>query len=180
MWVSARSRHASESSYCDATPRYTCISMKTFLFRLRQSRFIRSDSGQSLVEISLVLPLLVFGLLAGTDLARAFAVQLAVQNGARAGAESYAIDSTPSAVEARAAAVAEMNRTPSRLAGPGNVSVVEAQADGVTPCVVHPPPANAPCYVTVRVTYTWRAITNWPWIPNTANFDRTTIFQMFY
>lgn len=179
MWVSARSRHASESSYYDVSPRYTCISMKAFLFRLRRSRFIRSDGGQSLVEISLVLPLLVFGLLAGADLARAFAVQLAVQNGARAGAESYAIDSTPSPDEARLAAVAEMNRTPSLFATIGNVSVVEAQTDGVTTCV-HPPPVITPCYVTVRVTYTWRAITNWPWIPNTANFDRTTIFQMFY
>ena len=153
--------------------------MKTFLFRVRQSRFIRSASGQSLVEISLVLPLLVFGLLAGADLARAFAVQLAVQNGARAGAESYAIDSTPTPIEAQNAAVAEMNRTPSLLATPGNVSVVEAQSDGVTTCI-HPPTALTPCYVTVRVTYTWRAITAWPWIPNTANFDRTTIFQMFY
>jgi Flp pilus assembly protein TadG len=153
--------------------------MKAFLFRLRQSRFIRSDSGQSLVEISLVLPLLVFGLLAGADLARAFAVQLAVQNGARAGAESYAIDSTPSQLEARNAAVAEMNRTPTITATIGNVSVIEAQSDGVTTCV-HPPPSINPCYVTVRVTYTWRAVTQWPWVPSSANFDRTTIFQMFY
>jgi Flp pilus assembly protein TadG len=153
--------------------------MKAFLFRLSQSRFIRSDSGQSLVEISLVLPLLVFGLLAGADLARAFAVQLAVQNGARAGAESYAIDSTPSAGEAQLAAVAEMNRTPTITATVGNVSVIEAQTDGVTTCI-HPPPSNTPCYVTVRVTYTWRAVTQWPWVPSSANFDRTTIFQMFY
>ena len=179
MWVSARSRHAAESSYYDVSPRYTRISMKTFLFRLRQSRFITSDSGQSLVEISLVLPLFVFGLLAGADLARAFAVQLAVQNGARAGAESYAIDSTPSTIEAQNAAIAEMNRTPTIAATIANVTVVEAQTDGVTTCV-HPPPSATPCFVTVRVTYTWRAITAWPWIPNTANFDRTTIFQMFY
>ena len=179
MWVSARSRHAVESSSYEATPRYTCISMKTFLFRLRQSRFIRSDSGQSLVEISLVLPLLVFGLLAGADLARAFAVQLAVQNGARAGAESYAIDSTPTPLEAQRAAVAEMNRTPTIASTISNVTVVEAQSDGVTTCI-HPPTALTPCYVTVNVTYTWHAVTNWPWIPNTANFDRTTIFQMFY
>jgi Flp pilus assembly protein TadG len=135
--------------------------------------------GQSLVEISLVLPLLVFGILAGADLARAFAIQLAVQNGARAGAESYAIDSTPTAGEAQNAAVAEMNRTPSLAATVGNVTVSEAQNDGVTACI-HPPTNANPCYVTIRVTYTWRAITPWPWFPTTANFDRTTIFQMFY
>ena len=146
----------------------------------RFPRFVSSESAQSLVEISLVLPLLVFGLLAGADLARAFAVQLAVQNGARAGAESYAIDSTPSQLEARTAAVQEMNRTPTLAATIGDVSVTEAQIDGVTTCI-HPPTAvTPPCYVTVRVTYTWRTATPWPWIPNTANFDRTTIFQMFY
>ncbi|MDQ2951925.1 MAG: pilus assembly protein [Chloroflexota bacterium] len=139
-----------------------------------------SESAQSLVELSLVLPLLVFGLLAGADLARAFAVQLAVQNGARAGAESYAIDSTPSALEARTAAVQEMNRTPTLAATIGNVSVMEAQIDGVSACIRPPTASTPPCYVTVRVTYTWRTATSWPWIPNTANFDRTTIFQMFY
>ena len=141
--------------------------------------FVVSERAQSLVEISLVLPLLVFGLLAGADLARAFAVQLAVQNGARAGAESYAIDSTPTPTEARNAAVAEMNRTPSLTATVGNVTIVEAQIDGVTPCI-HPPPQATPCYVTVTVMYTWQSATPWPWIPNTANFNRTTIFQMFY
>src|ERR1700741_4602126 len=106
---------------------------------MRALRFFASEKAQSMVEISLVMPLLVFGLLGGADLARAFAVQLAVQNGARAGAESYAIDSTPTPVEAQNAAVAEMNRTPSLAATVGNVSVVERQADGVTACV-HPPP----------------------------------------
>ena len=156
---------------------YTRLSMGKRAFRL--PRFVVSESAQSLVEISLVLPLLVFGLLAGADLARAFAVQLAVQNGARAGAESYAIDSTPTPTEARNAAVAEMNRTPSLTATVGNVTIVEAQIDGVTPCI-HPPPQATPCYVTVTVIYTWQSATPWPWIPNTANFNRTTIFQMFY
>jgi len=146
---------------------------------MRALRFFASEKAQSMVEISLVMPLLVFGLLGGADLARAFAIQLAVQNGARAGAESYAIDSTPTSVEAKDAAVAEMNRTPSLAATPANVSIVEAQADGVTACV-HPPTTSNPCYVTVTVTYTWRTTIAWPWIPNVANFNRTTIFQMFY
>ncbi len=139
-----------------------------------------SERAQSLVEISLVMPLLVFGLLAGADLARAFAVQLAVQNGARAGAESYAIDQTPTPIEAQAAAVNEMNRTPTLTATAGNVSVTESQDDGVTACVRPITAVTPACYVTVRVTYTWRTSTPWPWIPNTANFDRTTIFQLFF
>src|SRR5437763_905776 len=104
---------------------------------------------------------MVFGLIGGADLSRAYAVQVAVQNGARAGAESYAIDSTPTTLEAQDAAVAEMNRTPTIQATTGNVIVTEAQTDGVTTCV-HPPTNLLPCFVTVRVTYTWHAITAWP------------------
>ena len=74
--------------------------------RFWRARALREDVGQSIVELSLMLPLLVFGLIGGADLARAFAIQLAVQNGARAGAESYAIDSTPTTDEAKAAAMA--------------------------------------------------------------------------
>ena len=48
-----------------------------------------------MVELALLLPILVFGLIGAADLARAFALQLAIQNGARAGAEAYAINFTP-------------------------------------------------------------------------------------
>ena len=75
-------------------------------------RFFRRDGGQSVVELALTLPLLVFALMGGADMARAFALQIAVENGSRAGAESYAIDSTPTNAEAQAAAIAEINRTP--------------------------------------------------------------------
>ena len=62
--------------------------------------FVRGDRGQSIVELALALPILVFLLIGGSDLARAFAVQIAVQNGARAGAEASAITFTPTAPEA--------------------------------------------------------------------------------
>ena len=136
------------------------------------------DVGQSMVELALLLPLLVFALMGGADLARAFAIQLAVQNAARAGAEAYAINSTPTTSLAQAAAVAEMNRTPTVNATSANVAVAEGQADG-SACT-HPPPAEHPCFVTVTVTYTFQTITPWPIVPNTANFNRSTQFRMFY
>ncbi len=142
-------------------------------------RYLRDHDGQSMIELALLLPLLVFGLLGGADLARAFAVQLAVENGARAGAESYAINSTPTIPAAQAAVIAEMNRTPTVNATSSNASVTEAQADGVTACI-HPPPLATPCYVKVRVTYTFQTVTAWPLVPNTANFDRAVYFQVFY
>jgi len=139
--------------------------------------FAVSDDGQSIVEIALLLPLLVFVLLGGADLARAFAIQLAVQNGARAGAEAAAIDFSPTSAEARARAIDEMSRTPAlRTTDPSLiVSVTFKKTDGITDCVApnDPTPAD-PCWVTVRVQYTFRTVTPWPLIPNTANFDRTT------
>ena len=45
-----------------------------------------------MVELALTLPLLVFSVLGGADMARAFALQIAIENSSRAGAESFAID----------------------------------------------------------------------------------------
>ena len=146
---------------------------------LRLPGLLRSELGQSVVELSLTLPVLVFIVLGGADLGRALAVQLAVQNGARAGAEAYAIDNQPTTVDAQSAALAEMNRTPTVNATSSNVTVTEKQGDGVTNCI-HPPTVATPCYVTVRVQYTFRTTIPWPLIPNTANFDRSTQFRLFY
>ncbi|HYK99160.1 MAG TPA: TadE/TadG family type IV pilus assembly protein [Candidatus Acidoferrales bacterium] len=142
-------------------------------------RWLRAERGQSLVELSLILPLMVFGLIGGADLARAYAMQIAVQNGARAGAEAYAIDQTPTIAEAQNAAVEEMNRTPTINAVAGDVTVVEKQPDGITDCI-HPPTNVTPCFVTITVTYTFNTIVAWPIVPNSATFNRSTIFQVFY
>ena len=143
-------------------------------------RYLRRDTGQSMVELSLTLPILVFGLLGGADLARAFALQIAVENGSRAGAEAYAINSQPTDQEAQDTAILEINRTPTANATPSNVIVTKAQADGVTPCVVPRPTIATPCFVSVRVRYPWSTITAWPLVPNSGTFDRTTTFRTFY
>lgn len=134
------------------------------------------ELGQSLAEFSLSLPLIVFLLLGGVDLARAYAVQLAVQNGARAGAEAAAIDYAPTASLAEARARDEMARTPGMSATGATVTVTFAQSDGVTACLGTPTVAT-PCFATVRVQYTFRTVTPWPLIPNVANFDRSTTMR---
>jgi Flp pilus assembly protein TadG len=141
--------------------------------------FVRREGGQSLVELALSLPLMVFALLGGADLARSYALQIAVENGSRAGAESYAIDSTPTSAEAQAAAIAEINRTPTANAASSNVTVTKAQADGITACV-SPPTIVTPCFVSVRVLYPWSTIIAWPIVPNSGTFDRTTTVRTFY
>ena len=147
--------------------------------------FFADQLGQSIVEIALALPLMVFLLLGGTDMARGFAIQIAVQNGARAGAEATAVDFTPTGTETILHAQQEMNRTPGMDASVCNVQPAKcqilwqkAQADGVTACPNTPDPVT-PCFVTVRVTYTFKTIIAWPLIPTVFNMDRKTIIRVF-
>jgi Flp pilus assembly protein TadG len=142
-------------------------------------RFWKATDGQSMVELALCLPLLVFGLVGGADLARGFALQIAVENGSRAGAEAYAITSIPTAAEAQLAAVEEINRTPTAAANASMVQVTKTLADGT----LAPNCASTiavPCYVNVRVQYVWRTLVAWPLIPNSGTFDRTTSMRTFY
>ena len=132
-----------------------------------------------MVELALTLPLLVFGVIGGSDMARAFALQIAVENGSRAGAEAYAINSTPTIALAQAAAVAEINRTPTANASASNVTVLKKQTDGLTDCL-SPPTIATPCFVSVRVVYNWSTLIAWPIIPNGGTFDRTTTIRTFY
>src|SRR6266704_1281881 len=124
-----------------------------------------------MVELALLLPILVFGLIGAADLARAFALQLAIQNGARAGAEAYAINFTPTRALAIQRAIDEMSRTPGMdVNNPSlNVDAWALQADGATAC-----------FVTVSIQYTFHTLVPWPLIPNTANFDRSTTMRTFY
>lgn len=140
--------------------------------------FTRNDAGQAMVELALTLPLLTFSLLGGADLARAFALQIAVENGARAGAESYAINSTPTNALAQTAVVNEVNRTPTANVQASDVTVTKAQANG-SACV-SPPTVSTPCFVSVRVVYGWTTLIAWPLIPNSGTFDRTTTIRTFY
>ncbi len=141
------------------------------------ARFTRDERAQSLVETALMLPIMIFLILAGGDMARGFAIQIAIQNGARAGAEAAAIDFTPTATETEARARDEMGRTPGMDSTAPLVTVTFAQSDGVTACV-NPPTLARPCFASVRVQMTWRTITAWPLIPNTFNFDRSTTMRM--
>ena len=129
-----------------------------------------------MIELALLLPVLVFVLVGGGDLARAYALQLAVQNGARAGAEAAAMDFSPTDAEAQARARDEMGRTPGMNPALATVTVTFGHDDG-SACNVDPTPA-VPCFATVRVQYTFSTLTPWPLIPNTALFDRSTSMRI--
>ena len=140
-------------------------------------RWLKEDLGQSVVEIALALPILVFLLVGGADMARAFAVQLAVQNGARAGAEASSLDYTPTQAEAILHAQQEMNRTPGMNANNATITWTRQKQNG-SACPAATDYLN-PCYYTVRVQYTYNTIIPWPLIPNTFNLDRSTMMRAF-
>jgi Flp pilus assembly protein TadG len=142
-------------------------------------KFFREQLGQSMVEMALALPIVTFLLLGGADMARAFSIQIAVQTGARAGAEATVLDFTPTGAETSAHALQEMNRTPGMDATQATITVSRKQQDGTTDCISSPDPTT-PCFVTVRVQYTFRTIVHWPLIQNVFNFDRATIMRVYW
>lgn len=141
-------------------------------------QFFRDQVGQSMVELALALPIMTFLLLGGADMARAFAIQTAVQNGARAGAEGTVLDYTPTPAATIAHTQQEMNRTPGMDANAAFIDVTRAQQNGL-PCIQTPDPVT-PCFVTVRVQYTFHTLINWPFIQNTFNLDRSTTMRVYW
>ena len=149
-------------------------------------RLLWSERGQSLVETALALPLMTFTLLGGADMARAFAIQLAVQNGARAAAEATALDVTPTSTEAVAHGQQEMDRTPGMSSTSATITVTFTQSNGTSACtgaastaVVGTSSIATPCYARVRIVYTYSTLVAWPGLPRTFTFDRVTMFRRY-
>lgn len=163
------------------------------------ARLVGGQAGQSVVEVALTLPIMAFTLLGGADMARAFAAQLAVQNGARAGAEAAALDATPTGAKAAERARQEMGRTPGTsvgtsctasgsawACGSATVTVTFTQSDLTSTCtgaastaVAGTSSVSTPCYANVRVQYAFSTLIPWPGLPSSFSFDRTTHFRRY-
>lgn len=134
------------------------------------------ENGQAIVELALLLPILVFGLIGAADVARALAVQLAVENSARAAAESEVMNASPSQSSAQTAAQNELAQTPGVV--PANATVTETLKDGSgATCTTST--LSAPCFVTVEVRYTFTTLVHWPGVSNTFTFDRSTRLRRY-
>ena len=162
-------------------------------------RFLRNDRGQSIIELALSAPILVMALIGGIDLMRIAAVQQAVVNSSRAGAD--VISQNPAMSQANVLAVikGELTGTP----GLHDVTVVMC-ADQSNPvpvapsaCVVLPTVASGNytgvlangttsctsnaggiCYVKVRVLYEFHTIVPWWFVPNVRVLDRATYMPL--
>lgn len=125
------------------------------------------DSGQALVETALSLSLLVFTILGGADMARAFAAQMGVQNAARAGAEAAVTRAATTDPQIVAYALDEL----------GRVAGVDSTAASIT--VTRTTGPGGESLVNVRVQYTYRTLAPWPFVPNTLSLDRTATFRNY-
>lgn len=128
---------------------------------------LAGESGQALVETALSLALLVFTILGGADMARAFAAQLAVQNSARAGAEAAVTRAATTDPQITAYVTDEL----------GRVAGVDPSLATIT--VTHTTGALGESLVNVRVQYTYRTLAPWPFVPNSLLLDKTATFRNY-
>jgi Flp pilus assembly protein TadG len=127
-------------------------------------RWGRGEGGQSLVELALLLPVLVFGLIGAADMARAYSAQIAIQNAARAGAEARVMEIASSDTAVTAYVQDELTGVAGIDPSAASVSVTNSTVGGVD-------------YVTVGVRYSWRTLVAWPLVPNSAQFDRSVTMR---
>ncbi len=159
----------------------------------------RAERGQSLVEVALAAPVLAITLLGAADMARAFAVQLAVQNGARAGAEAGALMASPTGSAVATRAQTELTNTPGLSAsgsctqsgnvytcGSATITVTFTQSNGTSACtgaastsVAGTSSTGTPCYANVNVQYTFSTLTPWPGLPHSFAFNRSTMYRRY-
>lgn len=124
------------------------------------------EGGQSLVELAVALPIVAFVLLGGVDLSRGYAVQVALQNATRSGAEAAIVGTAGTD-----SAIASYVRT--ELGGLPGVDTTNATV------VISRTPESGTCFITVRAYYTHRTLIAWPGIPSAARIDRSTKLRDF-
>ena len=124
------------------------------------------EDGQSLVELALTLPILVFALIGGVDFARGFTALGGVQSAARGGAEAAVLGRATTDAEIIAATRDDLSRTPGVDASLATVTVTRSTG------------SSSERLLTVGVRYTFRTVVAWPLVPNTAVLDRTTTMRL--
>jgi Flp pilus assembly protein TadG len=127
----------------------------------------RQEGGQSVVETALALSILVFALMGGADMARAFAVQVGVVNAARVGAEAGVTRAATTDLAIRTFALDELSRVPGVNGSLATVTVTHSTGTG------------GEGLLAVRVQYPFRTLVPWPLVRNDLALDRSAVFRKF-
>jgi Flp pilus assembly protein TadG len=141
-----------------------------------------SESGQSIVELTLLLPLLFLIFLAGTDLARLFYHASGLAQAARAGA-AYGAQNLGTAANSTGMTKAA---TDSAAADLGTITVAPAPSQSFQ-CANDPPTTvETPCadgrapkvFVSVTVQKSFSTLFKYPGMAHTVNVSRTAIMRV--
>jgi len=133
----------------------------------RSGRTFRAErAGQAMVELALALPVLVFGIVGGIDFGRVYAAYFGAMNAARAGVEAGVMGAAQTDAAIIAQAQDELQRVPALDLANATITVTHTTSGGVS-------------YTNVRVQYTFHTIVAWPYLPATAQIDRTASYRIY-
>jgi Flp pilus assembly protein TadG len=125
---------------------------------------IRSERGQSLVELGLMLPVLGLLLFGAIDFARAYYLSIEVTNAARAGAQFGVQNSSSAGMQN--AATSDASDVPGMTATATYGCECPDGTGQVPGCGTPPGCANAVNYVQVITNATYTPLIPWPGIPS--------------
>ena len=128
-----------------------------------RGRRLRSRRGQSLVELSLILPVLLILALGIVDYGRVYFEYVSVTNAARTGA-AFASTNADTAVDTdgiRTAALNDLDSLPNGSGGSAEVTAITGSD------------ANGDLYAQVTVTKQFDTLVPWPFLPSDFDIERT-------
>lgn len=128
---------------------------------------LRAETGSSLVELALTLPIFLLLLMAAVDFGRVYYLAMEVAGAAHAGAE-YGVQSPTDITGIKAAATADAPDVPNLSVTTPTYGCECADGTGYSASCSNSPTcsANVVYRVTVSVSATYKPIFPWPYIPS--------------
>jgi Flp pilus assembly protein TadG len=145
---------------------------------------MRDDSGTSLIEFALVLPVFAFLLVGMIEVGRYAYFAILASHAARAGVQ-YAAQTTQTAADAnsngpatRSAALADAQNLSTFTVHSSITCTINGQASTCPQNTANSVPANLVYYVQVQVSGTFHSLLNYPGIPSSIPISATAVMPV--